>query len=151
MTKSKNSISVRAFSFPACSRHAFYLFLSLIYNRFNRPSYLLIFFSTRRNLIITINYKFSTFRPLLYAHPILLKCIQHHYLITASYLFSTSLLFHYLFWTLHISLGHPSYGLPRSAAFPLCQEYLLAQMRSTISIANSPMIRDYHHPLHQKR
>lgn len=52
---------------------------------------------------------------------------------------------------LDLHVGHPSYGLPRSAAFPLCQEYLLSHMRATISIANSPAVRGHHHSHHQKR
>jgi hypothetical protein len=41
--------------------------------------------------------------------------------------------------------GHPSAGLPRSLAFPLCQEYLLGNMKETINIANAPALRPHHH------
>jgi hypothetical protein len=41
--------------------------------------------------------------------------------------------------------GHPSAGLPRSLAFPLCQEYLLANIKETINIANAPAFRPHHH------
>lgn len=47
--------------------------------------------------------------------------------------------------TPHCSSGHPSAGLPRSIAFPLCQEYLLAHSKQTINIANAPLHRPHHH------
>mmetsp|Transcript_10439 Transcript_10439/g.10061 ORF Transcript_10439/g.10061 Transcript_10439/m.10061 type:complete len:1210 (+) Transcript_10439:1354-4983(+) len=49
--------------------------------------------------------------------------------------------------------GHPSIGLPRSIAFPLCQEFLIANLDETLALAKAPIERTHHHtnkPLYQK-